>query len=64
MNSNDFIQDIKFLYSREINCEVDLNEFLDKIQLQVQYFDYNALRVILEQKNISPFEIAKQLGIF
>ena len=64
MNSNDFIQDIKFLYSREINCEVDLNEFLDKIQLQVQFFDYNALRVILEQKNISPFEIAKQLGIF
>ena len=64
MNSNEFIQDIKFLYSREINCEVDLNEFLDKIQLQVQYFDYNSLRVILEQKNISPFEIAKQLGIF
>lgn len=62
IQSNNLVQDIQFLKERSLN-EVTLEQFLNTTKLTQVFLTYDVLIQLLQEKNISTFEIVRQFKL-
>lgn len=62
IQSNNLVQDIQFLKEKSLN-EVTLEQFLNTTNLTEDFLTYDLLIQLLQEKNISTFEVVRQFKL-